>query len=101
MKQYSGRVIGGPEMYRGTYHAVASNFLKLPLPLTVEPIGPAEIPTESIKNTIVAYRHQSMWWTNRETGQEWHFGFWVPIDIKEPQPFILDTLIESYVDANR
>ena len=103
MKQYSGRVIGGA--HAGEYHAVRGEILQLPIPFdvtSIAPIGPAEIPTEFVKDTVATYRHQSMWWVNRETGNDRQFHFWVPWEVKDPQPFILETLIQGYVEnANR
>lgn len=102
--QYSGRVIGG--FHAGEYHSFADNILKLPVPFCVSDLAPidlTEIPTDiaSLIDNVAVYRHQSMWWKNNETGQKQEFHFWVPWEIKNPQPFILETLIESYINANR
>lgn len=96
MEQYSGRVIGGK--HAGEYHTINAPYLKLPLPLEInDKIGPAEMPTEPILNTVAIYKHCSMYFRNYNTSQEWKFNFWVPYEIESPQPYIIENLLESYV----
>lgn len=100
MKQYFGRVIGGT--HKGSYHAVGTPVLKLPVPSKVSPdvpIYPEEIPDKFDTYTVATYKHVNMRWKNDE-GQEWNFNFWVPVDVKYEQPYIMQTLLDFYVKGN-
>lgn len=98
----TGIVIGGK--HAGQTHSTDGEYLKLPIKQLVSPHFTEEqfVSMEIMENTYAIYQFVSMHWRHTDPRySDRNFGFWVPVEEKYPQPFILDMLIESYVNANR
>jgi hypothetical protein len=93
MPKFYGTVISGERA--GEFHCVESPYLALPNCPEVKPFYVEEVPLPDTYK-VYRYKHVKMQWRNDATGKYWLYGFWVPLHIEDPQPFIIDTLLKDY-----
>lgn len=97
MIKKSGVVISDEKQHDGLFHSVNNDLLNLPIMHEITPFVKDYKYLDEVQISKRTYRNTSMYFFDEENKKEHIYNFWVPIEEKFPQLYIMGNLIKKYV----